>query len=505
MPTKKLITEHRIRQQDRIDAANSHSICFVPNPGSQQTLFFDVLGINKGKLIHRNVRGQDTLLPCLDASKWQYQADKKAVLYLGGFGTGKSYAGAAFCYAASVAYSTRGIILANDYEQLRRSTVYKMVEFCEVHNIPFSPRKATIEESAIAIARNCKYMVVNDTYFDIVTAQSFLDQTTKSKVSGMGAEYGVAWFDEGLFSDVSVPSAVITRLRCKNAPNLLLITSTVNWNQPLNWGYEWFAADDRNADQRAKFDMVVGTTDENYHNPDSYFEDLKATRTPELFAVQVLAQFQDITTGKIAYYFNREEHVQSVVYNPSYPICASFDFNVNPAVAVLFQAYDNKIYFLKEVHQLNSDTFRSSHEVLQKVEALGVPNGTSIILYGDATGNNRTANSTSSNWQIVVSTLSQKYLVNKKFGASNPQVIDRCHSFNFAFYKDALIIDPTCKMLIKDITSVAWNEAGNDINKKIDSMISHLFDAASYPVHALMPHGGKGVGTTMSHYNSGAI
>lgn len=497
MPTKQLIAEHRIRQQYRIDTAHSRAIHFVPNPGSQQTLFFDTLGVRRGALVQRNVRAENTQLPCLDASDWQYQGGKKAILYLGGFGTGKSYAGAAFCYATSVAYSTRGIVLANDYEQLRRSTVYKLVEFCEVHNIPFSPRKATIEESSIAIARNSKYMIVNDTWLDIVTAQSFLDQTSKSKVSGMGAEYGFAWFDEGLFSDVSVPSAVITRLRCKNAPNLLLITSTVNWNQPLNWGYEWFADENRSADQIAKFDMVVGTTDENYHNPDSYYEDLRATRTPELFAVQVLAQFQDITTGKIAYYFNREKHVQSIKYNPNYPICASFDFNVNPAVAVLFQVYDNKIYFLKEVYQVNSDTFRSSREVLQKIEGLGVPTGTALMLYGDATGNNRTANSTSSNWQIVVNTLSQQYSVNKKFGASNPPVIDRCHSFNFAFYKDALVIDPICKMLIKDITSVAWNEAGNDIDKKADPMISHLFDAASYPVHNLMPHGGKGSGAAM--------
>lgn len=478
---------------------------FIPNPGSQQELFFDKLGISEGEVLERDIRGTLTQIPSINPKGWRYERGKKAILYLGGFGTGKSYAGAAFCYACSVAYQTRGLIVANDYEQLRRSTIYKMVEFCEVHGIAFSPRKETIEGSSIAIAKHNKYMIVNGMYFDIVTAQSFQDQTSKSKVSGMGAEYGIAWFDEGLFADVSVPSAIITRLRCQDAPNLLLITSTVNWNQPLNWGYEWFADEDRSDGQKQKFDMVVGTTDENYHNPDSYFEELKATRTPELFAVQVLAQFQDITTGKIAHYFCRDRHVASLQYNPSHPICVSFDFNVNPAVSIVFQHYDGKIFILKEIYQLNSDTFRSSSETLARLEALGVPTNNQVLIYGDATGNNRTANATSSNWQIVTSTLGRSYTPVKKFGAVNPPVIDRCHSFNFAFFKDLIVVDSSCKMLIKDITSVAWNESGTDIDKKSDKMISHLFDAASYPVHSLIPHGGKGRATQMGRYRSGAI
>lgn len=478
---------------------------FVPNPGSQQELFFDKLGIKKGRPLDRNIRGKLTQIPTIDPTGWQYEKGKKALLYLGGFGTGKSYAGAAFCYACSVAYKTRGLIVANDYEQLRRSTIYKMVEFCEVHGIPFSPQKETIEGSAIAIARQNKYMIINGMYFDVVTAQSFQDQTSKSKVSGMGAEYGIAWFDEGLFADVSVPSAIITRLRCQNAPNLLLITSTINWNQPLNWGYEWFADGDRTVGQRESFDMVVGTTDENYHNPESYYNELQATRTPELFAIQVLAQFKDITVGKIAYYFNREIHVGTFKFDDRYPICVSFDFNVNPAVGLIFQYIDGVVYFLKEVYQMSSDTFRSSAEILRLVQLMGVPSGRSINIYGDATGNNRTANAINSNWQIVTNTLAQQYSPICKFGNINPPVIARCHSFNFAFFKDLIRIDSSCKMLIKDITSVAWNADGSDIDKKSNPLISHLFDAASYPIYQLIPHGGNGSHGGMSKYRSGAI
>lgn len=501
MPT--LLTKRKRLLSSPDQSANA--IQFVPNPGSQANLFFDVLGIPKGTTVSRKIRQNRVNIPCLDPTGWRYKNDKKAILYLGGFGTGKSYAGAAFCYATSVAYKTRGIILANDYEQLRRSTIYKLVEFCEVHGIPYSPRRMTIEDSAIAIARNAKYMIVNDMYFDIVTAQSFLDQTSKSRVSGMGAEYGIAWFDEGLFSDASVPSAVITRLRCKDAPNLLLITSTPNWNQPLNWGYEWFADEDRTAGQREKFAMVVGTTDENYHNPESYYSELQATRTPELFAIQVLAQFKDITIGKIAHYFNRNNHTGTFTYNNGYPICVSFDFNVNPAVGIIFQLVDGVIYYLKEVYQLNSDTFRSSAEISRLLHDMGVPHGSRVHVYGDATGNNRTANAVNSNWQIVMNTLSNQYSPVRKFGNINPPVIARCHSFNFAFFKDAIRIDSSCKMLLRDITSVAWNPDGSDIDKKTDPMVSHLFDAASYPVHQLIPHGGQGNVGGMGSYRSGAI
>lgn len=495
-----------LQRERRLRTAGTNEIPrFTPNPGSQQELFFEKLGINKGELLERDIRGNVAQIPCINPTGWRYEKGKKAVLYLGGFGTGKSYAGAAFCYACSVAYQTRGLIVANDYEQLRRSTIYKMVEFCESHSIPFSPRKETIEGSAIAIAKHSKYMIINDMYFDIVTAQSFQNQTSKSKVSGMGAEYGIAWFDEGLFADVSVPSAIITRLRCQDAPNLLLITSTINWNQPLNWGYEWFADEDRTVGQREAFDMVVGTTDENYHNPESYYSELQATRTPELFAIQVLAQFKDITVGKIAHYFSRELHVGKFTFNDKHPICVSFDFNVNPAVGLIFQKIDGVIYFLREVYQMSSDTFRSSAEILRLLQSMGVPTGASIDIYGDATGNNRTANAVNSNWQIVTNTLAQQYSPVRRFGNINPPVIARCHSYNFAFFKNLIRIDSSCKMLIKDVTSVAWNADGSDIDKKSDPLISHLFDAASYPVHQLIPHGGNSNYGGMSKYKSGAI
>lgn len=499
--TKLLALRRRVLAAPKLDIAAVH---FVPNPGSQAALFFEALGVPIGKDISKNINGIDTKIPSIDPTAWQYKKNKKAILYLGGFGTGKSYAGAAFCYATSVGYKTRGIILANDYEQLRRSTIYKMVEFCEYHNIEYSPKRSSIEESAITIARNSKYIIINGMYFDVVTAQSFSNQTAKSKVSGMGAEYGIAWFDEGLFSDVSVPSSIITRLRCKNAPNLLLITSTINWNQPLNWGYDWFANPDRTPEQKEKFDLVVGTTNENYHNPDTYFEELKATRTPELFAVQVLAQFKDINTGKVAFYFNRENHVGSFGFDDKYPICISFDFNVNPAVAVIFQKIDKNIIFLKEIYQLNSDTFRSSAQVLQYLQLMGVSTRFPVHIYGDATGNNRTANATNSNWQIVTNTLSKEYNLVRKFGNINPPVIARCHAFNSGFYQNLIHIDLSCRMLIKDITSVGWNADGSDIDKKSDPMITHLFDAASYATYQLMPNSSN-ISSQISQYRSGAI
>ena len=211
-------------------------------------------------------------------------------------------------------------------------------------------------------------------------------------------------------------------------------------------------------------------------------------------------------TGKIVGNFSdRDSHTGTFDFDYKYPISVSFDFNVNPAVGIIFQMKDGVIYFLKEVYQLNSDTFRSSAEILRLLQYMGVNPGSQIHVYGDATGNNRTANATNSNWQIVMSTLSQHYTPVRKFHNINPPVIARCHSFNYAFFKDLIRIDLSCKMLIKDITSVAWNADGSDIDKKSDAMISHLFDAASYPVHQLIPHGGAGNPGGMGRYQSGAI
>lgn len=68
---------------------------------------------------------------------------------------------------------------------------------------------------------------------------------------------------------------------------------------------------------------------------------------------------------------------------------------------------------------------------------------------------------------------------------TNPLVLQRVISANSNFYHKRLVIDPSCKTLIKDLELLAWKEDGKDIEKTID--LSHASDAYTYGTWFFMP------------------
>jgi hypothetical protein len=239
------------------------NISFAPNAGCQAELFYKVL---KLKSLPSETRHDKTVKPINFTSHWEYSQSYRAILYLGGFGAGKTFSGVAFCLTMSSYYPTkRGLIVANDYPQLKRSTCRKIAEFCRYHGIKLEPMAEDDERTGDIIAHR-QYCYIENVRHDVVSAQLFTDQTSSSKVSAMGSQYGWAWFDEGLFADESAFKSLVTRLREPEAPNLCLITSTINWNNPFNWGYSFFADEDRTDSQKKLYYLVKGTTDECYRN-----------------------------------------------------------------------------------------------------------------------------------------------------------------------------------------------------------------------------------------------
>lgn len=444
---------------------------FVPNTGGQKR-FFD-------------------LVPTDQLVKLAY----RWILLRGGVGSGKSTAGAAFaCTRAMLDPTSRGLITANSYGQLTTSTLVALAEFCEKYYIPLSPKMESPELTAQAIAnrRLCKIM---DASVLVLSADAFTGRTQNAQEAGRGLQTRWVWADEWLYADGSAFNTLNGRLGRGEGTmkGLGLITSSPNKNNPFNWGYDFFDSPDRDEAKQKIYFSINCPTSENKHLDADYVEGLQSSYTKELAAIELGGEYVMITTGKVFGYFLRDKHglagkdADDFDYEASLPLHVSFDFNRHPATCLIAQQRDKELFFIKEFYLLNSDTFQLSKTVCDWISDRN--HKREIYIYGDASGNSRTANSEKSNWQIVWGALKRhdlKQQCRKRYGDSNPNILDTTISINSLFMAERLyVLINRCPELLKDLEQMIWKDDQLD---KSDLMRSHLCDCARYLVHTLMPY-----------------
>jgi len=421
------------------------------------------------------------------------------IWHCGGRGAGKSaLLGGCAAYVSENYPNKKGMVLANVYDQLRDSTVPKLLKTWDELGVVYfvgkggklsPPDGETIEERARQIL-NAKgvYLGSNKMYLIVASAERFTSRTSKSQETGRGAEIDIILGDELTYADGSVIENFLGSLgRTQSSTAIIMMAGTPNRNNPYNWAYNYFTDPDRSEGKKKLYRKFLGSSRENPLIPESWFEMMRGTLTPELYQIEVEGQDVMVAVGRIATYFDRNKHVYPIEYDPKLPIILGFDFNINPAVAVIAQHKEGKLLFLDEVYLKNADTFKSASESVVRLNTMRHKLGADVSLYGDATGRNATANSRSTNWEIVQDILGKYFTVSPCYGFSNPPIVNRCLRFNAAFYHDKIGIDPKCKMLIKDNEAVTWDKSQKDIDKKSDPLLTHLFDAASYMAHDILP------------------
>lgn len=459
-------------------------LLFYPNPGSQSHLFFDILGCDRGEEREIDYKDGETAI-AYGVIPRPYLKEAKYILFRAGSRSGKSQCGSAYCYIMSQNYPDAvGLISANDYLQLRDSTITALITFCDRHNIPFKPRRATVEETASSVV-NIKQCWINGTHHLVRTAKDFLGDTKAATQKGRGFEIGWAWLDEWFrVPRKSAWEALITRLSIPIEKPSMLLTSTINTDNPYNWVYDLFDDPDRSPEQQKTYISLTGSTYENRHNlAKGYIDGLKVSLTPELFKIEVLGEYTPITEGKIFRYFSRKNHTLTLEFDRRYPVYSVHDFNVDPMTAILCQFIDGELLIFKEFFLRNSDSFAMGSVLRDYLLTL---RPIKLYLDGDASGDNRSANATRSNWDIIKDSVRQFDPI-LLIGKSNPKVQDTINSVNCAFNNNKIGIDSSCKELIKDLESLQYN-SNQEIDKKQDPMRSHLADSLRYIGHRLIPY-----------------
>lgn len=194
------------------------------------------------------------------------------------------------------------------------------------------------------------------------------------------------------------------------------------------------------------------------------------------------ASFENVTVGRVYYGFERAENVGKTDYNPRLPLFWSLDFNVNPMCSVIGQKDGDWVQVLAELALPDSHTQAACQEFHTRVSRWGRRMG--VHVFGDASGNGRHTSASRTDWQIVRETLAGfGYNVTFRVPTVNPTVKDRVNCVNSMLCTHSgerrILIDPSCKELIKDLEQVTWDAESLD---KSDSKRSHLSDALGYVI-----------------------
>jgi len=445
---------------------------FKPNPGGQQQ-FFDLVKI-------------DT--PTDVEMRWIYLR--------GGIGSGKSHGGASwFCSRALLYPTARGLITANSFPQLETSTLVALAECCEAYNIPLWPKGEDADETARLIARRRACKIGNASIL-VLSANRFGGDTKKAKQAGRGLQIRYVWADEWAYADKTAFETINGRLGRGNGDmkGIGVITSSPNKNQPYNWCYDFFDDPDRDAEKKRLHRSFCCDTSENKHLDSDYVNSLEASYTDELAQIELRGGYATLSTGKTYKYFNRKHHVldgQDAIdfgYDPREDIHISLDFNWNPATAIAAHIKGKEVFCVREFKLEHSDTFELSEAICQWLAG----HQGRIHVHGDASGNNKSANSKQTNWQIFWSAMKAhglKERSRKCYKASNPSILDSVLGINNLFKMGRLFLCmPQCINLGKDLESVQWqDDGGTQIDKK-DPDVTHLSDCLRYLVWDEFPY-----------------
>lgn len=236
--------------------------------------------------------------------------------------------------------------------------------------------------------------------------------------------------------------------------------------------------------------------------------------TEDQFAQEVGAEFRNIFSGrayKSSGSYNKRDTspfcADGGIVSPYLPVVVGLDFNVSPMCWLLGQTRTEEWYWFHEIRELDTNTSECAPLLVEKLLELkkegrlkARPN---VILCGDATGESRNTKATESDYDIITNALTDAGITwENRTPDSNPPVKTRVNTMN-AKLKAA---DDTvamwyhagnCPYFEKDLDRVAWKEGSVVmLDQKKDKTLTHMSDAAGYPVAELTPiQGIGGVGT----------
>jgi phage terminase large subunit len=379
-------------------------------------------------------------------------SESKKALLLAGIGYGKSFSGSHFAIKMLSQYpKSKGLITANTYTQLINATLETFMGELDQLNIPY--------HTVLGGAK--KHIKVFNTKIYLYSLER--------PDSIRGIEAGWWWSDESAFAKHEAIQICRGRLRDKNGPLFERHTTSPNG---FNWTWEEFEnKDGKNASK--KIALYRGITKDNIFLPEGYYDslldDYGGPDNP-LAKQELFGQFTNLQSGAIYWAFDRKRHVRECLPNRKFPVYVGQDFNIDNMEGIYVQYINGMFYCFQENilqhHGANTDAAATKicEDLIPEYKVFVVP---------DSTGKAVKTSSSGSDIEIL-----------KRYGltvmdTTNPFIRDRQNTVNILLKQGRIIIDPSCKHLIKEFETISSRDKEGDK--------AHVTVALGYVAYKLEP------------------
>jgi hypothetical protein len=217
---------------------------------------------------------------------------------------------------------------------------------------------------------------------------------------------------------------------------------------------------------------------DNPHLDPLEIEDARRTMDTRTFRQEFEASFEALA-GRAYYAFRRDTHVRPVQMDPATPACVAFDFNVDPATAVIGQLVRDEVRVWREVYITHAGG-EATRACAQAAKAWldSLPWHGGIHVYGDPAG--RASKTTGpSDHKVIYDTFPG---ANRYIRTAAPHVRDRIAAVNGRLQStdgtSHCVVDPSCVHLIADLEQVTFADNG-DLDKRHPAL-THISDALGY-------------------------
>ena len=326
-------------------------------------------------------------------------------------------------------------------------------QFLEHYEIPYSFRASPLPEYVIHLKEgDCKLL-----------CRSFENW---SRIIGLNLAFCLA--DE---IDVVSPSIcekafpkILGRLRAGNVRQFCAASTP----EGFRWLYQTFGTDE--AKERTDRHLIKMRTQDNPHLPEDFIERMQANYDPSMLQAYLNGEFINLTTGQVYDRFNRENNVISIKPDIGLePLRIGLDFNIGNMNCVIGIIQDQKLLIFDEISGVHD-----TDSLAQTIKSRYPMN--KIYIYPDASGGNRSTNSSQTDIAIL-----QSYGFSNQSPRSNPPVRDRVSSVQALLCngkgETRLHIHASCRKLIESMELQSYNEKGEPDK---ESGYDHMADALGY-------------------------
>ncbi|MBI5189093.1 MAG: hypothetical protein HZA22_00265 [Nitrospirae bacterium] len=386
----------------------------------------------------------------LPAQKRFHNSRAKFRAYVGGYGSGKTYAG---CHEAIwLSYLNSGLtgmMLAPTMGMLEDATLPTFLEILGRAGLKYRYRSS---DSKLTLPWGSKVL--------------FRSADNPARLKGPN----LAWVgvDEGALVSKAAWEVAISRIRHPDAKRLAAFITTTP--EGFNWLYEEFVAR-----KRRGYEVIYARTDENVHLPAEYVRDLAEAYDPMLARQYLMGEFVNPAAGRVYQSFGRALHVRDdIAFDPALPVILAVDFNVNPLHAALLQTKADTVFVVDEIVLPSSNTYELCLEVRSRIGERHV------TAYPDPTGRARKTAGTSEAPSDFAILMSHGFEVRARNGS--PAIKDRVNAVNRKLSGPGgiagLYVSSRCRETVRSFEQTCYKPGSTVVDKYAG--VEHITDAIGY-------------------------